>query len=217
MAVDVLNFSSPTSFGPLSGFHSSAHLCLGATSQFSTTHVSMLLTDRDVRIVFGRQSFRVSSAVSLPVMACAPANVCKTASWIMETFWGFWYHNWWLNIWVLLQCGPWPVLSDQAILQFKFCIYLAHSILCIFFMTKLVLLVNFQTPRETEALALPCLPHLLCWTWLSLLAISHDLWLPLVDHESIETTHCFYLTIPLADRWVSRPLKIQSPHQSENK
>lgn len=80
MAVDVLNFSSPTSFGPLSGFHSSAHLCLGATSQFSTTHVSMLLTDRDVRIVFGRQSFRVSSAVSLPVMACAPANVCKTAS-----------------------------------------------------------------------------------------------------------------------------------------
>lgn len=37
----------PHKLWSLSGFHSSARLCLGASSQFSTTHGSMFLTDRD--------------------------------------------------------------------------------------------------------------------------------------------------------------------------
>lgn len=49
------------------------------SSQFRATHGSMFVTDRDgalAQVIWGEL------CVSLLVMACAPANVCETASWI---------------------------------------------------------------------------------------------------------------------------------------
>lgn len=107
------------------GFYSSARLCLGAPSPFSTTHVSMLLAD----ITQGA----LADITQGELCCVSPGDgLCPSKClWEPAGLWGFWYHNWWLNIWALLQCGLWPVLSDQAILQFKLSLYLIHSIFCI--------------------------------------------------------------------------------------
>lgn len=194
VAVDVLNSSPPHKLWSLSGFHSSARLCLGASSQFSTTHGSMFLTDRDGALAhshLGWALLRLSGWWLVPqqMFLRQPA--------------GLWGHSEDSDIiigdWI---SGPfYNMVSDLAWVIKPFCSLNSASTWCtaffafFFFMTKLVLLVYFSDskrnwgtgpalspppPLLNLALSVGHIPWLMtttCWPWVNRnypLSLSHN-------------------------------------------